>query len=195
MDGVEFEDALAALGALLEERGERHTFLAIGGGSLLLLGLISRPTADLDVLGVRAEGGYRRLDRLPAPVADAVREVGEAFGLRADWVNTGPAGLVDFGLPPGLEGRVHTRRFGALELHLPDRVDLICFKLYAAVDQTERVQPHFQDLRAMEPTEAELVAAARWTRTHDPSPGFLHELERVLRLFDVELTEGPGDAS
>lgn len=194
MHGAEFDDALAALGALLEERGEHHTFLAIGGGSLLLLGLIDRPTADLDVVGVPADGGYRRLDRLPAAVADAVREVGGAFGLRADWVNTGPAGLVDFGLPPGLGGRVHKRRFGALELHLPDRVDFICFKLYAAVDQTERVQPHFQDLRAMAPTERELVTAARWTRTHDPSPGFLHELERILGLFGVELAEDADDA-
>lgn len=46
-----------------------------------------------------------------------------------------------------------------------------------------------------EPTEPELVAAARWTRTHDPSPGFLQELQRVVRLFDVEFTEGSGDVS
>lgn len=186
MDGRTLEDALIALGALLEERGEHHSFLAIGGGTLLLLGLIERPTADLDVVGEAVEGGYARLDALPPAVAEAVRDVGAAFGLRPDWVNTGPRHLLDFGLPPGLDGRVHLRRYGGLELHLPDRADLICFKLYAAVDQTERAQPHYQDLRAMNPTPDELLAAARWTRTHDPSDPFRQELHRMLRLFGVE---------
>lgn len=179
-------EALDMLGALLEERGVSCSLLAVGGGSLLLLGLIDRPTADLDIVGTPTPTGYRALPALPESVAEAVRDVGRALGLRPDWVNTGPAGLVDFGLPPGLPDRVHVMRFGGLELHVPDRVDLICLKLYAAVDQTERVRPHFQDLQAMSPTNDELLAAARWTRTHDPSPGFLHELQRVLGLLDVE---------
>ncbi|HEX2040966.1 MAG TPA: hypothetical protein VHF47_14675 [Acidimicrobiales bacterium] len=186
MDGPTLVDALEALGGLLEERDERHAFLAIGGGTLLLLGLVDRPTADLDVAGEVVEGGYAKLDALPPTVAEAVRDVGLAFGLRPDWVNTGPRTLLDFGLPPGMEGRVHRRRYGGLELHLPDRVDLICFKLYAAVDQTERAQPHYQDLRAMNPTPDELLAGARWARTHDPSEGFLAELRRMLSLFGVD---------
>jgi len=35
----------------------------------------------------------------------------------------------------------------------------------------------------------ELVTAARWARTHDPSAGFLNELRGALALFDVEVDD------
>ena len=41
----------------------------------------------------------------------------------------------------------------------------------------------------VDPTREELVTAARWTRTHDPSVGFLGELRRALTLFDVEVDD------
>ena len=41
-------------------------------------------------------------------------------------------------------------------------------------------------LRALEPTDAELVAAARWTRTQDPSPGFRDALVGALASFGLE---------
>lgn len=99
-----------------------------------------------------------------------------------------PAGLTDLGLPPGLADRVTVRTYGALEVHLPAREDLVCFKLYAAVDQGERSK-HFRDLGALAPTPEQLLNAARWTRTHDPSPGFLDELRRILGLLGVEVSD------
>lgn len=107
------------------------------------------------------------------------------MGLAPTWLNVGPAGLIDFGLPDGLADRVEIRQYGALELHLPERRDLVAFKLYAAVDLGERSK-HFTDLLALDPTTEELLAAARWTRSHDPSEGFLAELRRILALLDVE---------
>jgi hypothetical protein len=104
-------------------------------------------------------------------------------------LNVGPAGLIDFGLPDGIADRVTVRRYSSLEVHLPAREDLICFKLYALVDQGPRSK-HMDDLRALAPSWDELVVAARWTRTHDPSVGFLGELRGALALFDVEV----GDA-
>jgi hypothetical protein len=180
------DKALEMLGALLDERHAPISVLVIGGSSLLLLGIIERPTADVDVVGFSTATGYRKADRLPQSLDDAVRDVGEALGLGPRWFNTGPAGLVDFGLPPGLESRVTIKRHGALELHLPAAEDLVCFKLYALVDQTERSK-HFADLHALAPTRDQLLRAARWTRTHDPSIGFLGELIRILSLFDVEV--------
>src|SRR3990172_4893167 len=45
---------------------------------------------------------------------------------------------------------------------------------------------HLQDLQALTPTVVELVDAARWCRTHDPSVGFRDvQLGPVLGLFDV----------
>ena len=177
------DQALSSLGALLEERGESIGVLVLGGGGLLLLGFIERPTADVDVVGFASPTGYVKADGLPPFLAQAVREVGEALGLGAAWFNSGPAGLIDFGLPAGLPNRVEVRVYGGLEVHLPAREDLICFKLYAAVDQGERSK-HFTDLQALGPTTEQLVTAARWTRTQDPSPGFLGELRRILSLLD-----------
>jgi hypothetical protein len=96
------EEALAALGELLTRRGLHARFLIAGGSGLLLLGLIDRPTADVDVLAAVSENGYELLERLPAPIEEAVRDVGDALGLGERWVNTGPAGLVHGGLPEGL---------------------------------------------------------------------------------------------
>lgn len=188
MERDRLDDALATLGALLEERGQRIGVLVVGGASLLLLGVVERPTADVDAIGVSSPIGYAKVDTLPEYFATAVRDVGDALGLGEKWFNSGPAGLIDFGLPPGLEDRVTVRTYGTLEIHLPAHEDSVCFKLYATVDQTERSK-HFADLLALAPTSAELITAARWTRTHDPSPGFLRELQRILDLLGVEVSD------
>lgn len=177
------------LGALLDERGQAISVLVVGGGSLLLLGIVDRPTADVDVVGFSSPAGHTKTDALPEFLALAVREVGDALGLGQAWFNSGPAGLTDLGLPPGLADRVTVRTYAALEVHLPAREDLICFKLYAAVDQGERSK-HFADLGALAPTPEQLMSAARWTRTHDPSSGFLGELRRILGLLGVEVSDG-----
>lgn len=182
------DEAPATLGALLEERAQAIGVLVVGGGSLLLLGVIERPTADVDVVGFSSPAGYAKADILPEFLAVAVREVGDALGLGDGWFNSGPAGLIDFGLPPGLEDRVTIRTYGTLEVHLPAREDLVCFKLYAAVDLGERSK-HFADLHALAPTSEQLLSAARWTRTHDSSPGFLGELRRILALLSVEVSD------
>lgn len=188
LERTRLDEALSALGALLDERGERIGVLVIGGGSLLLLGVVARPTADVDIVGFSSPSGYIKAEALPGFLAVAVREVGDALGLGDRWFNSGPASLLDFGLPPGLEDRVTVRRYGSLEVHLPGREDLVCFKLYAAVDQGERSK-HYTDLHALAPTPAQLLSAARWTRTHDPSPGFLGELRRILGLLGVEVSD------
>ncbi len=189
MERDRLEDALETLGELLAERGHRVGVLIVGGGSLLLLGFVERPTADVDVVGFAGPGGYSKAESLPEFLADAVDDVGRALALGPGWLNAGPAGLIDFGLPEGLEHRVTVRRYGSLEVHLPAREDLICFKLYAAVDQGSRSK-HMDDLRALGPSSDELVAAARWTRTHDDSVGFLGELRGALALFGVEVDDG-----
>ena len=61
--------------------------------------------------------------------------------------------------------------------HLLDRLDQIHFKLYASVD---RGGYHLQDLEALGPTIEELIQAANWARTHDPSEGFLLVLKDLL---------------
>lgn len=132
---------------------------------------------------------YLSPDPLPGPLMAAVADVGLALGLDPRWLNTGPSALLDLGLPAGLGERVTVRRYGGLELHLPGRFDLICFKLYATVDQGPRSK-HVADLEALDPNPEELIEAARWSMTHDPSPGFRGELLGALRSLGVEVGDG-----
>lgn len=183
------EEALRTLGAVLQQRGTPYSILVIGGGSLLLLQLIDRPTGDLDVVGLAEQGVYRKIETLPAPLATAAAQVARALELADTWLNTGPASLMDLGLPSGWEDRISVRTYGALEVHISSRLDLICFKLYAAVDRGPN-DKHYNDLQELEPTADELTQAACWTITHDPSEGFRSELLGCLASLGVEVSDG-----
>lgn len=178
------EELLEALGQLLEAQGHTYTLITVGGGSLLLQRLSVRPTRDLDVIAVGNGEALRKADVLPTPLLAAARDVGVAAGLGENWLNAGPAGLMDLGLPAGFDERAEVRRFGGLTLHIASRFDQICFKLYAAVDQAP-ASKHLDDLRLLEPTAEELVAAARWSMTHDPSEGYRGQLLALLRMLGV----------
>jgi hypothetical protein len=182
-----FEGPLGGLGELLGDRGLRYELLAIGGGALQLLGLITRPTRDIDVIGLVADAVVVSMATLPGPLQQAVEDTATVFRLPTTWFNAGPRSLTDLGLPQGILERAHRREWGGLVLHIADRHDQIFFKLYAAVDQGPRSK-HFDDLRRLKPSSSELRAAAAWARSHDPSEAFHTELQGALR--DLGITDG-----
>ena len=182
-----FEGPLGALGQLLAERGLRYELLAIGGGALQLLGLITRPTRDIDVVALVDDASLVPVGPLPGPLQRAVDDTAAVFNLPRGWFNAGPRSLMDLGLPEGILNRAHLREWGGLILHIAGRRDQIFFKLYAAVDQGPRSK-HIEDLRRLEPTADELAAAAAWARTHDSSEGFGVELRGALR--DLGIVDG-----
>jgi hypothetical protein len=173
------EDALETLGEVLTDRGLSVELAVIGGGSLLLSKLLDRPTKDLDVVALVVAGEYRRAEPFPEFLTVAVRDVAAATGLAANWLNPGPASLLDLGLPNGFERRAKIHRFAGLTLHVASREDQICFKLYASVDQGPGSK-HAADLKKLRPTPQELQWAAQWCRTQDPSDGFREQLELAL---------------
>jgi Nucleotidyl transferase AbiEii toxin, Type IV TA system len=178
------EEIFAALGERLAESGERFELVVIGGSALLGLGLIDRATRDVDLVALR-RGSLVRPDPLPEALLEAASRIAVDFSLPADWLNTGPSSLLDFGLPSGFESRLERRDYGgSLTVWLASRLDQIHFKLYALVDQGPG--KHEQDLRALGPSRAELLEAARWAITHDPSPGFRGELLEALAFLGVE---------
>lgn len=181
---ADLEEALSALGQLLLDRGETFEVVAIGGGGLLLVGLITRPTKDLDLVALLEGDELRSIEKLPPALVEAVEDVARVFNLPLNWVNGGPASLLRFGLPEGFRERLDRRVFGGLGLFLAHRLDQIHFKLYAAADDRPRGKHHI-DLEQLKPTREELLAAARWARTHDPSEGFAVMLGGVLRAFSV----------
>jgi hypothetical protein len=183
---TQLETALRALGELLEARELHYEVVLIGGGNLILRGRVTRPTTkDLDLLGEWTADGIKPMRPMPEPLRTAVVDVGRTYGLASDWVNLGPESLLDLGLPAGLLGRLERHDYGGIVTWLADRVDMVCFKLYAAVDQGPRSR-HLQDLAELRPSRDELLAAARWTVTHDPSPGYRSLLVDRLRQLGVE---------
>jgi hypothetical protein len=182
----QLETALAALGELLAARGLHYELVLVGGGNLILREFIRRPTTkDLDILGARTPDGVDLIRPMPEPLRDAVMDVGRAFGLADDWLNTGPDSLLDLGLPEGFVKRLERRDYGGLVAWLAGWFDMVCFKLYAAVDQGHRSR-HFQDLRDLKPDRDDLLSAAHWAMSHDPSAGFRSLLVETLRALDIE---------
>jgi hypothetical protein len=178
------DELLVALGEQLATASEHFDLVIIGGSALLALGLVQRATRDVDVLALETNEGLIPADPLPATLAQARDRVAQDFGLPADWLNPGPTDLLRWGLPDGFLSRVETRSYGtALTVRYAGRLDQVHFKLYAMVDQG--AGRHEADLRALDPTADELLAAARWTRTHDPSEGFRQELVAVLGHLGV----------
>ena len=176
---------MSALAEQLAARGERYELVVIGGAALLALGFVQRTTRDVDIVAMREGGGLVPPEPMPTPLREARDRVAADFGITDGWLNTGPRSLLSDGLPDGFTDRLETRRYGdSLVVHFASRIDQIHFKLYAAVDQGPG--KHESDLQALEPTRDELIAAARWTRQLDPSPGFKQILLECLAYFGVE---------
>ena len=176
---------LDALGEQLAHQRTRYEIVVVGGSALLALGLISRATRDVDLVALRDGDGLLPAAPLPEPLTTARDRVARDLGLPEDWLNPGPAALLDFGLPDGFLSRATRRDHGeALTAWHASRLDQIHFKLYATVDQGPG--KHEADLRALDPSADELLTAARWTRTHDPSEGYRMALGQVLAALGVD---------
>src|SRR3954468_12490369 len=100
-----FETPLSTLGQILEDRGETFEVLAVGGGALQLLGVITRPTRDVDIVALVQDGRLVRVDDLPAAWQAAVADTAALLGMPSTWFNAGPRALFDFGLPDGVLDR------------------------------------------------------------------------------------------
>jgi hypothetical protein len=183
-NGQATDKLLTALAEQLAVRGEHYALAVVGGSALLALELISRATRDVDVLAIVEAGQLLTAEPLPDALRDAAQTVARDFGLQSDWLNPGPTTLLDLGLPEDFHERAELRTYGSgLDVLFASRFDQIHFKLYATVDQG--AGKHLSDLRALAPTEQELLDAAAWSRTQDPSEGYLAVLQGVLAHLGV----------
>lgn len=181
------------LGAVAQQLGllrARYEIVVVGGTALAVLGLVRRATRDVDVVAIRDQGSLIPAEPLPELLMEAARRVASDYGLPENWLNAGPADIARIGLPKGFEERMVTREYSpSLVVDFAGRLDLIHFKLYAAADPLDP-ERHEADLLALEPTQEELLSAARWARTQDPSEPFrdilLSTLER-LGVSDADL--------
>ena len=93
--------ALAALGHKLDERGtEPVSLLICGGAAMNISGLLTRLTADVDVLGDMHANG--ELGEMPDWIHAIATEVAEELGLERHWLNDAAASVTSMGLPSGI---------------------------------------------------------------------------------------------
>jgi hypothetical protein len=184
IDHESLDRALGLLGDLMRVRHHPPIHLVVCGGSTLIaLRLVTRTTQDVDVLATLEDGQLHCARPLPEWLLAAAEAVRSELSLPIHWLNDGPAdeNLFRLGLPVGVAERLVVRDFGAaLQVSFISRYDQIHFKLYAAADQGGR---HFTDLRKLNPTPEELLAAARWTFTQDVSDAFHQGVVEVLQAL------------
>lgn len=183
-----FSDALVLLnGRLALADSPRFNLVICGGAALIAAGYLARATKDIDVVALADDdGGLIDPEPLPPLLLTVVREVAIDLDLPADWLNNGPSsgdgGIFRLGLPVGFADRVTWKVIGdRLSIGLVSRYDQIHFKLYAAVDRFGGY--HAEDLRALVPTDDEMLSAVTWARSHDPSEGFLQAIIWFLTEF------------
>jgi hypothetical protein len=190
LSGHQLDQVLRLLGGrLTRNRAPSVGIVVCGGAALIVTGLSSRTTTDVDIVALM-DDSRKLVAPIPLPewLLQAAEEVSETMGLPGDWLNNGPSrdegGLFQMGLPGGFQGRLHAQEYGdCLTVYFVDRIDQIHFKLYAAVD---RGGYHISDLESLQPTDDELSEAARWTLTHDVSHGYLGLLKRLLETLGYE---------
>lgn len=189
LDFTTLENALVMLGQRLSRSKLHYEVVAIGGASLVLLGYIDRTTKDLDLVALMEAGRLVSAKPLPQDLLKEIKAVGSALELGEYWVNGGPTSLLEAGLPDGFNERLVIRSYDSLKVYFAGRLDQICFKLYAAVDQGP-ASKHFSDLKRLEPTHNELLTAKKWCLTQDVSPEFSLMLTQAFNALGVEHGNG-----
>jgi len=181
---------LKALGEQLDATEVEPVELVVCGGTAMnLRGLTARATKDVDVVAIVSHNtkvprsGLISARPLPPEVVAARNRVARDFGVSEEWLNDGPAAVMDFGLPEGCLTRTSVLSFGSrLIIRVLGEFDLICLKLEALADTDVRSR-HFQDLVALRPTPEDLREACTWILSHNEPEGFLDSLKGALNAL------------
>ena len=157
--------------------------LCCGASALCVLGLLSRSTMDVDVLGVVVRD--RDLDPcevFPMEMERAIAIAGLELGLSDDWFNGSASRLLERGVPAGTLERSlpHRRTFGpCLTVRFLDRRDQVALKLFAAMDPFDGIR-HLKDLEEISPEEAEIFHALEWMEEWESSVAFRTKLNEIV---------------
>ena len=166
MDRDHLLDSLTFLGELLDAHQCPDIRLVVSGGAALMVqGIVSRTTNDVDVFAQRElEGDLVPGFPLPDWFKRHVAEVARVEGLQENWLNSSTS-LVFSDLLPLLPAEswsdVREESFGSrLKVTFFGRGALIFLKAYACTSRTE--ERDRADLLAMSPSQDDLNKAFAW---------------------------------
>jgi hypothetical protein len=153
---MNINESLSLLNSYLLKKKEKRSFIICGGASLLLQGIISRTTKDIDIVAPP-------IDKV---LAEAAISVANELGLDPHWLNCGPE-TISKELEPGWEKRlIEVFLASNLTVFSISRSDLIFSKFWAFCDR----QKDKEDLILLNPTPTELDIAVKLTLTKDGNP-------------------------
>lgn len=174
-------ETIAQFDEFLHQRGLVFEAVVLGGAALGLMGIVSRPTRDCDVLH-------------PA-LPEAIRVAAQAFAIERrklghelddDWLNDGPASLAR-SLPADWLDRVQEVFQGrAIVLKAPGRIELIMSKVFALCDRAVDLQ----DCIALAPTGPELDDILPWLEQQDANPDWPAHVRDVVGNLRQRLGRG-----
>jgi len=174
-------EILLSFDRYLAERALRFEGVIVGGAALNLLGIVSRPTKDCDVLHPTLP---EEIELAARAFAAEMRREGEA--LVDGWLNNGPEALVKQ-LPDAWEKRLQTVFSGvALKLQSLGREDLLRTKLFALCDRGLDLA----DCVALAPTADELEALLPWLEEQDLNPDWPAHARATLADLGEKLGHG-----
>jgi hypothetical protein len=153
----------------------------VGGTALNLLGVVSRPTKDCDILWPQLSD---EIGNAVKAFAVDRRQAGEV--IPDDWLNNGPASL-SAQLPADWRDHLQTVFSGrAVRLECPGRNDLLRSKLFALCDRGLDLG----DCLALAPSSEELVNLLPWLDLQDGNPGWPAHVHATLADLGQRLGYG-----
>jgi hypothetical protein len=168
IDQLRTNELLTALAEQLAARGLHFDLVVIGGSGLLALGLISRPTRDVDVVAFLEGRNLLAPRPLPEVLVAARARVARDFGLTDDWLNAKPADLLDFGLPPGFVDRLERAASTATRSRFTSQVALIK-STSSSTHWSTKAGASTRLTCGRSSRQRRSSSLRRWAQTHDPS--------------------------
>jgi len=157
--------------------------LCCGASALCVLGLLTRSTMDVDVLGVVVrDRDLNPCEVFPEEMERAIANAGLELGLAEDWFNGSASRLLERGVPEGTLERalVHRKSFGpCLTVRFLDRKDQVALKLFAAMDPVDGIR-HLKDLEEISPDPEEIIHSLRWMGNWKSSDAFRSKLKAII---------------
>lgn len=174
MQPVDIPKALSLLDKELTNKKVKAELIICGGAALILMGIVSRETIDVDVIA----------KTIPDVVLDAAIIVAKKLKYREDWLNNRVNPIIER-LPKDWEKHLVTLFTGkSVTIKSISRQDLISAKLHAAVD---RKAADYSDLIDLKPTAAEIDVARLYCLKQNKNETFEVWVSGYVKLLKKDL--------